>query len=82
MGSEFESLPQARKFHAPRQTGDRANRTRGCRHTSPDICGNNSLPGVCAFVRDDGMCERPPRSWPKQFARLESAASGRDREGV
>ena len=74
MASDFDSLPQAKKFHAPLQQGDTTQRTVGCRHTSPDICGNNGLHDVCAFVRHDCMCKRPPRSWAKQFRKL--AAEG------
>ena len=70
MSSEFDSLPQAQKFHAPLQEGDTLDSTVGCRHTSPVICRNNGLPDKCAFVRPDGMCLLPPRSWPKQFERL------------
>lgn len=44
--------------------------TYGCRHTNPDICSNNSLPGICSFTSDDCICKRPPRSWKKIFAEL------------
>ena len=44
--------------------------TYGCRHTNPDICANNSLPGICAFSSDDCICKRPPRSWKKTFEEL------------
>lgn len=57
-------------FHAPLKPNDSSTQTEGCRHTNPSICGNNSLPDVCAFVREDGMCMRPPKSWPKQYERL------------
>lgn len=57
-------------FHAPLSENDQEDQTEGCRHTNPDICGNHSLEEVCAFVRKDGMCLLPPKSWPKQFARL------------
>jgi hypothetical protein len=70
MASRFDSLPQEEKFHAPLQDGDTAAATVGCRHTSPDICRNNSLNGVCAFVRPDCMCLRPPKSWAKQYEKL------------
>ena len=73
MASDFDLLPQAKKFHAPLQPGDTDERTVGCRHTSPDICRNNGLHSACAFVRSDGMCEQPPRSWAKQFRKLEAA---------
>ena len=60
-------------FHEPLRDGDSAEKTVGCRHTNPDICRNHSLPGACAFVRDDGICVAPPASWPKQFAKLQAA---------
>jgi len=58
-------------FHAPLKPKDTAIETEGCRHTNPGICANNSLPNVCAFVRTDGMCLKPPKSWPKQYKLLE-----------
>jgi len=57
-------------YHEPLREGDSAEQTVGCRHTSPDICKKHSMPGVCAFVRDDGVCLSPPLSWPEQFKRL------------
>lgn len=61
------SKSQPGNFHAPLQPGDSETLTIGCRHTNPDICAKNQMEGVCAFVRDDGMCKAPPLSWPKQF---------------
>ncbi len=49
---------------------DSEEKTFGCRHTNPDICSNNSLPGVCAFTSDDCICKRPPRSWKKLYEEL------------
>ena len=66
----FDKLPQSKRFRAPLQPGDSEEMTRGCRHTNPDICRNNAMPGVCAFVREDGFCHFPPASWAKQFAKL------------
>lgn len=76
MDDGFESLPQAKKFHAPLRDGDTESQTVGCRHTAPKICRNNGLHGVCAFIRADGICERPPRSWKKQFKKLVESTSG------
>ncbi len=59
-------------FHAPLKPKDTATQTDGCRHTNPNICANNSLPKVCAFVRGDGMCMKPPTSWAKQFKHLKT----------
>lgn len=58
---------QSRAFHEPLREKDTLDQTEGCRHTNPDICANNRMPGVCAFVCADGICRRPPRSWAKQF---------------
>ena len=57
-------------FHAPLKPKDSEVQTEGCRHTNPDICANHSLPKVCAFVRADGMCLKPPTSWAKQYRAL------------
>jgi hypothetical protein len=65
---------QAERFHAPLQPGDTEAKTVGCRHTNPDICGKNGM-DVCAFVRADGVCHAPPRSWSAQFLRLRGAGS-------
>lgn len=48
--------------------------THGCRHSNPDICKNNSTRGKCAFVREDGICHLPPRSWRKLFLELQTTA--------
>jgi hypothetical protein len=62
-------------FHAPLKPKDSETQTEGCRHTNPDICASNALPKVCAFVRNDGMCLKPPALWPKQFRVLSGSLS-------
>ena len=57
-------------FHAALKPFDSESQTQGCRHTNPDICANHSLPQKCAFVREDGICFLPPKSWPKQYRQL------------
>ena len=57
-------------FHASLKPLDSESQTQGCRHTNPDICANHSLPQKCAFVREDGICFLPPKSWPKQYRQL------------
>ena len=47
--------------------------TQGCRHSSPDICKYNMNPRSCAFVRPDGLCSTPPRSWAKIYLSLEAS---------
>lgn len=54
--------------------------TFGCRHTNPDICSNNSIPGVCAFTSDDCICKRPPRSWKKLFEELNKNENNKSKE--
>ncbi|HCA57872.1 MAG TPA: hypothetical protein DEP46_07825 [Blastocatellia bacterium] len=67
-------------FHEPIRPKDSSTQTEGCRHTNPDICASNQMPGVCAFVRADAMCIRPPRSWAKQFQALKNQQEKRDSE--
>ena len=50
-------------FSAPLNEKDTELNTFGCR-------ANNGLDGVCAFVRDDGMCQKPSRAWKKQYQKL------------
>ena len=45
-------------------------KTYGCRHSNSEICGSNAMSNVCAFVRKDRICRRPPRSWKKLFMEL------------
>ena len=40
-------------FNAPLHEQDTENQTYGCRQNNPDICSNNSLEGICAFVCDN-----------------------------
>lgn len=70
-----------RGFHAPLTAEDSEKQTDGCRHSNPDFCSNHSLSEICAFVRKDGMCFRPPMTWPKQFFALKSAESTSLRDG-
>ena len=57
-------------FNAPLNEKDKENQTYGCRANNPDICGNNGLDGVCAFVTDDCICRKPSRAWKKQYQKL------------
>ena len=70
----WDALLQSKRLHAPLRDGDTAQASRGCRHTNPDSCRNNEMAGVCAFVRPDGMCWAPPRSWPRQYQKLTEAS--------
>ena len=64
----FENLHFA--FNAPLNDKDTETQTYGCRANNPGICGNNGLPGVCAFVSDDGICHKPSRAWKKKYNEL------------
>ena len=57
-------------YNAPLQPGDTEKQTCGCRANNPNICSNNMLPGVCAFVTTDGICRKPSRAWAKQYKKL------------
>jgi hypothetical protein len=66
----MKSMQKQSAYHAPLYPLDSATQTVGCRHTNPNICANNSLQGICAFVRKDNICLKPPRTWRKQFEKL------------
>lgn len=57
-------------FNAPLHEKDSEVCTYGCRQNNPDICGNNRMPDICAFVRDDNVCQKPSRAWKRQYLRL------------
>ncbi len=64
------------RYHEPLLPEDTPEKTVGCRHTNATICKNNSMAGVCAFVRSDGFCTEPPRSWASQFVKLAARLEG------
>ena len=49
---------------------DTEEQTYGCRANNPDICGNNGLPGICAYASEDHICRKPSRAWKKQYDKL------------
>lgn len=57
-------------FKALLKPGDTAETTIGCRANNPDICKNNGIPEICAFEREDGICQIPSKAWKKQFEKL------------
>ena len=57
-------------FNAPLNSVDSATQTYGCRQNNPDICGNNGLPGICAYASEDHICRKPSRAWKKQYDKL------------
>lgn len=58
------------KFRDPLNEQDTEQQTYGCRQNNPEICGNNGMDGICAFVREDHICQKPSRAWKKQFQKL------------
>lgn len=61
-------------FNAPLHPLDTEKETFGCRQNNPDICGNNGIPGICAFASDDCICRKPSRAWKKQFQKLKESS--------
>lgn len=57
-------------FHAPLNSQDSETQTFGCRANNPDICANNGMPNVCAFVSADHICRKPSKAWKKQYHKL------------
>ena len=57
-------------FNAPLNEQDTETQTYGCRANNPDICANNGLDGVCAFVSQDCICHKPSRDWKKKYNEL------------
>lgn len=55
---------------APLHPEDTENQTYGCRQNNPDICKNNGLNNICAFVRDDCICHSPSKAWKKIYNEL------------
>lgn len=62
------------RFHSELDLQDSELATWGCRHSDPKICGKQDKPGVCAFVRADGICIAPPSSWAKRYRALSAAS--------
>ncbi len=54
-------------FNDPLNCLDTDSQTYGCRANNPNICGNNSIIGICAYTSDDCICRKPSRAWKKQF---------------
>jgi len=44
--------------------------TYGCRHTNPNVCSNYCMENICAFVKADKICKKPPKGWGKQYEKL------------
>lgn len=59
-------------FNKPLNKADQEDCTYGCRANNPDICANNGLEGVCAFVSEDCICKKPSRAWKKQYEKLKN----------
>ena len=59
-------------FNAPLNDLDTETQTYGCRQNNPDICGNNGMPDICAFVCEDGICRKLSRAWKRQYQKLKA----------
>ena len=57
-------------YDAPLNDLDTEKQTYGCRQNNPEICGNNSIIGICAFTTDDCICRKPSRAWKRQYIML------------
>jgi hypothetical protein len=57
-------------YNLPLHPKDTEKQTFGCRKPNPDICVQNLLPNVCAFVCEDNICLNPSNCWPKQYLKL------------
>jgi hypothetical protein len=68
-------MTQADRRNLPLQAGDTATQTVGCRRANPGLCAKHSLRSVCAFVRADGICVEPPRTWSDRFRKLKEEAA-------
>ena len=55
---------------APLNSQDSPNQTYGCRCRTYQNCASNSMENVCAFVKADTICLKPPRRWAKQYEEL------------
>jgi len=56
--------------NAPLSPNDTENQTFGCKHSNPNTCRDYDLADICAFVRTDTICKKPPRGWQKRFQLL------------
>lgn len=59
-------------FSAPLNEQDTETQTYGCRQRNPDICRNNGIEKVCAFVNDDCICRHVSNAWKKKFKELKA----------
>ncbi len=60
-------------FNSKLNPQDTETETYGCRANNPDICKNNGIPGLCAFVSDDLICRSPSKAWKKQYHKLKDS---------
>jgi len=60
-------------FNSPLNPQDSESQTYGCRANNPDICANNGLCDICAFIREDSICKKPSRAWKKKYNELKES---------
>lgn len=63
------------KQTAPLHPQDTKEKTYGCRHSNPDICGSSYMPNICAFVTKDKICYKPPTSWIKKIEKVKEESN-------
>jgi len=56
--------------NAPLNSKDSSLQTFGCRCRTYINCGSNSMENVCAFVKADNICLKPPNRWASQYEKL------------
>jgi hypothetical protein len=55
---------------APLNSQDSPNQTYGCRCRTYQNCASNSMENVCAFVKADTICLKPPNGWAIKYENL------------
>ena len=63
-------MDNSKASQTPLHPEDTPTQTFGCRLSNPNSCLKHSLPQVCAFVRNDGLCLSPPKTWSNTYRRL------------
>ena len=56
--------------NAALKSQDTSYQTYGYRHYNPNICKDNGMENICAFVKADNICKKSPGSWTKQYEKL------------
>lgn len=62
-------------FDSPLNPEDSPTQTYGCRARVASTCKNYMMENVCAYCREDTICQKPSRLWKKQYEKLKSELS-------